>query len=122
MSRRRSGWPKTGRYSPRKGAKRLPEKQRQRILRRYPTCQLAIPGVCTGRSVEECITASTPPTADPTPTTTSPAHAASATATCPPAARQNGPQQHAADGTYANQNPALAFCRDRSPGLHRRSM
>lgn len=45
-------WPKTERYSPRKGARRLPERLRQRILRRYPTCQLAIPGVCTGRSVE----------------------------------------------------------------------
>jgi hypothetical protein len=45
-------WPRTGRYSPRKGAKRLPEKQRQRILRRYPHCQLAIIGICTGKSVE----------------------------------------------------------------------
>jgi 5-methylcytosine-specific restriction enzyme A len=49
---RQSGWPAKGRYSPRKGANRLPEKQRQRILGRYPNCQLAIPGVCTGRSVE----------------------------------------------------------------------
>jgi hypothetical protein len=49
---RRSGWPAKGRYSPRKGAKRLPEKQRQRILRRYPHCQLCIIGVCTGKSVE----------------------------------------------------------------------
>ena len=46
------GWPRTGRYSPRRGAKRLPEKQRQRILRRYPTCTLAIPGICAGVSVE----------------------------------------------------------------------
>jgi 5-methylcytosine-specific restriction enzyme A len=45
-------WPQRGRYSPRKGAKRLPEKQRQRILRRYPNCQLAIIGICTRRSVE----------------------------------------------------------------------
>jgi hypothetical protein len=45
-------WPRQGRYSPRKGKKRLPERQRQRILRRYPHCQLAIHGICTGRSVE----------------------------------------------------------------------
>ncbi len=45
-------WPTRGRYSPRKGAKRLPERQRQRILRRYPHCQLAIHGICTGRSFE----------------------------------------------------------------------
>jgi hypothetical protein len=45
-------WPKTGRYSPRKGAKRLPEKVRKRVLRKYPTCQLGIPGICSGKSVE----------------------------------------------------------------------
>ena len=47
---RRSGWPRTGRHSPRKGANRLPEKQRQRILKRDPVCKLQIPNVCTGRS------------------------------------------------------------------------
>ena len=52
VTRRRSGWPAKGRHSPRKGANRLPEKQRQRILRQYPVCQLGIAGVCTGRSVE----------------------------------------------------------------------
>jgi 5-methylcytosine-specific restriction endonuclease McrA len=50
MTRRLSGWPRTGRYSPRRGAKRLPEKQRQRILRRDPICKLQIHGVCTGTS------------------------------------------------------------------------
>jgi 5-methylcytosine-specific restriction endonuclease McrA len=45
-------WPQTGRYSPRKGKNRLPESQRRRILKRYPRCQLAIPGVCTVRSLE----------------------------------------------------------------------
>lgn len=37
----------------RKGAKRLPERQRQRILARWPECWLKIPGRCTGAS-EEC--------------------------------------------------------------------
>jgi 5-methylcytosine-specific restriction enzyme A len=37
---------------PRKGARRLPEKKRRRILKRYPQCQLAIPGVCTGTSTQ----------------------------------------------------------------------
>jgi len=37
----------------------LPERQRRRILRRDPVCQLAVPGVCTGRSeqVDHCIDA-----------------------------------------------------------------
>lgn len=45
-------WPQKGRYSDRKGAKRLPESQRRRLPRRYPNCQLAIIGVCTRYSVE----------------------------------------------------------------------
>lgn len=45
-------WPQKGRYSDRKGAKRLPESQRRRILRRYPHCQLCIIGVCTITSTE----------------------------------------------------------------------
>ena len=36
----------------RKGAKRLPERQRQRILRAWPQCWLAYPGVCTGKSTQ----------------------------------------------------------------------
>lgn len=47
---RQSGWPTKGRHSPRKGATRLPERQRRRILKRDPVCKLAIPGVCTGAS------------------------------------------------------------------------
>jgi 5-methylcytosine-specific restriction enzyme A len=47
---RRSGWPAKGQHSPRKGAKRLPERLRQRILKRDPMCKLQIAGVCTGRS------------------------------------------------------------------------
>ena len=43
-------WPKTGRYSRRRGAQRLPEKLRRRVLKRDPMCKLAIPNVCTGRS------------------------------------------------------------------------
>lgn len=35
----------------RKGLRRLPERLRQRVLRRYPTCWLRYPG-CTGASVE----------------------------------------------------------------------
>jgi 5-methylcytosine-specific restriction protein A len=42
-------WTKRGE---RKGAKRLPESQRRRILRRYPTCWLALPGICTGTSTQ----------------------------------------------------------------------
>jgi 5-methylcytosine-specific restriction endonuclease McrA len=52
MTRRPSGWPRTGRVSPRKGRKRLPEAQRRRILARYPTCQLAIPGICIEKSTQ----------------------------------------------------------------------
>jgi 5-methylcytosine-specific restriction enzyme A len=36
----------------RKGAKRLPERQRLRILAKYPECWLRIPGRCTGESTE----------------------------------------------------------------------
>lgn len=36
----------------RKGARRLPERQRQRILAKWPQCWLAIPGRCTGKSTE----------------------------------------------------------------------
>ena len=52
MARRPSGWPRTGRVSPRKGKKRLPEPQRRRILKRYTTCQLALRGICTGVSTQ----------------------------------------------------------------------
>ena len=45
-------WPRSGRYSPRKGKKRLPEAVRRRVLKRFPQCQLGIRNVCTGRSVE----------------------------------------------------------------------
>jgi integrase len=43
-------WPQRGRYSRRRGAQRLPERLRQRILRRDPVCKLQIPNICTGRS------------------------------------------------------------------------
>lgn len=36
----------------RKGARRLPERQRQRILKLWPNCWLQIPGRCTGKSTE----------------------------------------------------------------------
>ncbi|MBB2770546.1 UNVERIFIED_ORG: 5-methylcytosine-specific restriction endonuclease McrA [Mycolicibacterium obuense] len=49
---RPSGWPTKGRHSQRKGRKRLPEPLRRRILARYPTCQLAIPGICTRESTQ----------------------------------------------------------------------
>lgn len=42
-------WTKRG---ARKGAKRLPERQRQRILGKWPQCCLAIPGKCTGKSTQ----------------------------------------------------------------------
>lgn len=42
-------WTKRG---ARKGKKRLPESQRQRILARYPECWLKIPGRCTGKSTQ----------------------------------------------------------------------
>lgn len=42
-------WDKRGK---RKGAKRLPERQRKRILARWPQCGLAIPGRCTGKSTQ----------------------------------------------------------------------
>lgn len=47
----RGRWNTTGRGK-RKGKKRLPEKQRRRILDRYPRCWLAYPGRCTGVSTE----------------------------------------------------------------------
>jgi len=49
---RRSGWPAKGRYSPRRGAKRLPERQRRRILKRDPECRVRIPGVCSLKSTQ----------------------------------------------------------------------
>ena len=45
-------WPTKGRYSPRKGAKRLPERIRRRVLARYPSCQLCILPICTRHSTE----------------------------------------------------------------------
>lgn len=36
----------------RKGKKRLPEAQRQRILKRWPRCWLAYPWCCSGASTE----------------------------------------------------------------------
>lgn len=36
----------------RKGAKRLPEKLRRRVLHDHPFCALALPGICTGRSTQ----------------------------------------------------------------------
>ena len=36
----------------RKGAKRLPERLRKRVLAKWPQCWLAIPGRCTGKSTE----------------------------------------------------------------------
>ena len=42
-------WEKPGH---RKGKKRLPEAQRQRVLKRYPHCWLALPGYCEGASVQ----------------------------------------------------------------------
>lgn len=36
----------------RKGARRLPERTRRRVLRRYPHCTLNIPGVCTITSTQ----------------------------------------------------------------------
>lgn len=45
-------WTGDRRTRPRNGARRLPEKLRRRVLRRYPTCQLAIPGICTNTSTE----------------------------------------------------------------------
>lgn len=50
MSKRPSGWPRTGRVSPRKGAKRLPERVRQKVLKEFPYCWLRLPGICTGKS------------------------------------------------------------------------
>jgi hypothetical protein len=47
---RPSGWRE--RPGQRHGAKRLPEKLRQRILKRYPQCWLALPGRCTGTSTQ----------------------------------------------------------------------
>lgn len=49
---RQSGWPTKGRHSPRKGATRLPERQRRRVLKRDPVCKLTITGVCIHRSTE----------------------------------------------------------------------
>ncbi|MBB2990256.1 5-methylcytosine-specific restriction endonuclease McrA [Mycolicibacterium iranicum] len=45
-------WTGDRRTRPRNGARRLPEKLRRRVLRRYPTCQLTIPGICTVTSTE----------------------------------------------------------------------
>ncbi|ABM13330.1 HNH endonuclease signature motif containing protein [Mycolicibacterium vanbaalenii] len=45
-------WTGDRRTRPRRGARRLPEKLRRRVLHRYPTCQLAIPGICVGTSAE----------------------------------------------------------------------
>lgn len=36
----------------RKGARRLPEKQRRRILATYPHCWLHLPGICTNTSTQ----------------------------------------------------------------------
>lgn len=36
----------------RKGARRLSERQHQRILAKWPRCWLAIPGRCTGKSTQ----------------------------------------------------------------------
>jgi 5-methylcytosine-specific restriction protein A len=47
---RRSGWQQ--RRGERKGARRLPEQKRRRVLKRYPSCQLAFPDRCTGVSTE----------------------------------------------------------------------
>ncbi|MCV7185576.1 HNH endonuclease [Mycolicibacterium murale] len=43
-------WTGDRRARPRHGARRLPERLRQRVLARDPWCRLQIPGVCTGRS------------------------------------------------------------------------
>lgn len=42
-------WDKRGK---RKGAKRLPERQRKRILAKWPQCWLAFYWCCTGKSTE----------------------------------------------------------------------
>lgn len=42
-------WEKRGK---RKGKKRLPEALRQKVLKRYPQCQLKYPGKCTGASTQ----------------------------------------------------------------------
>ena len=42
-------WSKRGE---RKGAKRLPEKLRQKVLKKHPDCRLRIPGRCTGKSTQ----------------------------------------------------------------------
>lgn len=36
----------------RKGKRRLPERQRRRILHAWPQCWLAYPSVCTGKSTQ----------------------------------------------------------------------
>jgi 5-methylcytosine-specific restriction enzyme A len=45
-------WTGDRRQRPRNGARRLPERLRQRVLRRYPACQLAIPGICIVTSTQ----------------------------------------------------------------------
>lgn len=42
-------WSKRGE---RKGAKRLPEPKRRRILAKWPQCWLGVPGKCTGQSTQ----------------------------------------------------------------------
>lgn len=41
-----------GRHSQRKGAKRLPESKRRRVLREHPVCYFAFPDICTVQSEE----------------------------------------------------------------------
>ena len=36
----------------RKGAKRLPEPLRRKVLRNHPRCWFAFPGICTGKSTQ----------------------------------------------------------------------
>jgi len=100
-------WRQRGRYSPRKGAKRLPERLRRRILKRDPLCKLQVPTSAPG-DPNRSITSSKPPTVDPTSTGIARAFAAPVTATRAPAARQHEPLQHAAGGTYANQSATPA--------------
>lgn len=45
-------WTGDRRTRPRNGARRLPERLRQRVLKRYPSCWLALPGICTVTSTE----------------------------------------------------------------------
>lgn len=41
-----------GRHSPRKGAKRLPESKRRRVLQKYPVCHFKFADICAVKSTE----------------------------------------------------------------------